>query len=243
MGSASEIDDRLTTIVVEGELPSGFDANTFRGPLAAKGRSAQRSPLSITQESALASNKNEVLIVCGSGAMGLPDIPEVLNNRQAFSEVQVSSALTQDSCMKELDRLRQHAKIGLNVLYVPESLPWSLEWATAARRVAGTSTAAVKFVKTMFAASPAMLWELVCQGKIGQLTFNANNPVSPSVICLRPWSDPFVRSWLEDLNMPAERAARKAVFEATNGYPALLYQLLHDLDPGPQFMHQVKHLP
>lgn len=239
MGSANEIDDRLTTIVVEGELPSGFDANTFRGPLTVMGRSAQRSPLSITQESFVASNKNEAMIICGAGAMGLPDIPELLKSRQAFSEVKVSSALTQDMCIKELDGVRQHAKIGLNVLYVPESLPWDLEWAAAAHRVAGSSTASVKFVKTMFAASPSMLWALACKGKIGQLNPSTNHQASPSVICLRPWSDPFVRSWLEDLNMPAERAARRAVFEATNGYPALLYQLQHDLDPGPQFMHQV----
>lgn len=239
MGSASEVDDRLTTIVVEGELPSGFDANTFRGPLTVIGRSAQRSPLSITQESFVTTNKNEAMIICGAGAMGLPDVPELLKSRPAFSEVKVSSALEQDACMKELDGVRQHAKTGLNVLYVPESLPWDLEWAEAAHRVAGSSTASVKFVKTVFAASPSMLWVLARKGKIGQLNPSTNHQASPSVICLRPWPDPFVRSWLEDLNMPAERAARKAVFEATNGYPALLYELQRHLDPGPQFMHQV----
>ncbi len=234
MGTAAEIDDRLTKISVEGELKPGFDATTFRGPMPSSSHDARRSPLTITQEAQICTAENGVLIVCGATMSGLSDLQEVISHRHAISHTVATSALTLEQAKKDLDSLRSKAKAGINVLLIPETRPWAPEWITHFCDNLKARVSTTSFIRAVFEAGPGLLWSMAKDGSLGRLD-------SQSLIVLKPWTDPYLWIWLEDMNLPPSKALRKAILEATDGRPGLLMQLHANLDAGAHLQERIDH--
>jgi PAS domain-containing protein len=232
MGTSAEIDDRLTKIAVEGELKPGFDATTFRGPMPSTVNDARRSPLTIAQEGQICTPENGVLIICGAALSGLSDVKDVLCHRHAISQIVATSALTLDQAKKDLDSLRGKPKTGINVLLIPETRPWTPDWIVRFHDNLEARVSTTSFIRAVFEAGPELLWSMAKEDTLGKLEMQG-------LIVLKPWTDPYLWIWLEDMNLPPNKALRKALLEATDGRPGLLMQLHADLDAGPRLNEQI----
>lgn len=223
MGGVAEIDERLTKISVDGELKPGFDAVTFRGPMAASVRDPQRSPLTIAQETQICTSENGVNVICGAVLNGLADVQRALTNRHAVSQVSSSSALTPEQAVKDLDAMRSKPKPGINILVINENKPWTHEWITKLTENLASRVSTSSFVRVIFEASPLILWNMAKANTLNQLD-------AQKLIALKPWADPYLWIWLEDMNLSPQKELRKAILEATDGRPGLLLQLHSDFD-------------
>lgn len=232
MGTSAEIDERLTQIAVEGELKPGFDATTFRGPLTATTREAPRSPLTVAQEQQVWAQENGVVVVCGAPLSGLSDVATVLGNRPNVSHVVSAAALLVDGALGELDKLRARPKPGINVFIVSDSKPWTLDWIDRFRDNLGPRVSSSSWIRTVFEAGPKLLWNLARENALSRLD-------EQSLIVLKPWADPYLRVWLEEVSLPPERSLRKKILEATDGRSGLLVQLHSDLDSGPRLQDRI----
>lgn len=233
MGTPAEIDDRLTKIAVEGEIKAGFDPSSFRGPATQSVRDPQRGPLTIMQENRASAQENGVVIVCGAALSGLGILKDVLISRTTISQLICTAALSADLAEKDLDALRSKPKPGVNLMIIPESRAWTIQWVDVfgnnlKRRVSSTS-----FVRAVFEAGPALLWQMAKAGTIGQLA-------QWTVLPLKPWSDAYLWTWLEDMNLPPQKNIRQAILRATDGRPGLIIQLHPDLDAGPRILDRVE---
>ena len=233
MGTPAEIDERLTKIAVDGELKPGFDATTFRGPLTASVRDPHRSPLSIAQEHLIAAQENGVIVVCGAPLSGLSDVQEALSHRHLISNIVPTASLSIDLAEKDLDALRAKPKTGVNVLLVPDTKPWNAEWLTRFHDNLKARVSSSSFVRALFVAGPALLWQMAKEGSLDRL--EAHN-----AIVLKPWVDPYLWIWLEDMNLPPQKNLRQAILNATDGRPGLIMQLHSDLDGGPRINERIE---
>lgn len=233
MGTTAEIDERLTKIAVEGELKPGFDASTFRGPMTTATRDAGRSPFTVTQERQIETTENSVVVICGAHFSGLSDVPAVLSNRHNVSNVVTSAGLVLDAALKEFDGMRGKAKPGVNVFVVPDSRPWNADWLEPFREKLGARVSSTSWIRATFLAGPRLLWDLAKNDALDSLG-------KQELLVLKPWADPYLWVWLEEMNLPPGRGLRKKIMEATDGWPGLLKELHPDLDSGPRLQERIE---
>lgn len=233
MGTAAEIDERLTKIAVDGEIKPGFDETTFRGPLTANVRDPNRSPLSIAQEHEIAYQENGVAIICGAPLSGLIDVQEALRHRHLISQLVSTAALSVDMAEKDLDALRAKPKHGVNILRVANTTPWNVEWLSRFHSSLKARQSSSSFVRAIFEAGPALLWSMAKEDTLNRLDDH-------NVLVLKPWVDQYLWIWLEDINLPPQKTLRQAILNATDGRPGLMMQLHSELDAGPRINERVE---
>ncbi len=233
LGSLEEVEDRMLSISDTQEIPPGFDRTTSRNPIKDTVRDSERSPLTISQEQELLDETNGIRIVFGTALNGLPEVFPAIERRQLGARVVAFKGKTLEDLENEIADIRSKAKQGANLLMVGEDKDWTLEWVALAKSQLGSRISSSSHVKVVFAADGRMLWGLLSSGHLKDL-------VPTDTLILAPWADAFLKTWLDDIQMPSDRTSREAVLRATDGRHGLLRFLGADLDASSKLVERCK---
>lgn len=232
LGTPEEIDSALEAVASE-EPPRGYEAQSFRRPLARNSPANQgRSPLTAYQESLLQKRENGVLIVFGSEAAGLSDLaatlPEVMG--ESFL-IPVRNLTERGQFKRELDGLKERAKDGVTLVVVDASCVWSEYWVQDAAEKITALKSKQNFVRVLFVADPEKTWQLVAPGTGWE---NLLRKRKITTFTLRPWHDSAVRSWLDDHQVTASLMDNYITnFRTRTGlWPSLAYEMMQLLSPS-----------
>jgi hypothetical protein len=234
LGTAQDVADVLLR---KRELPQEFEPATFRAA-DADARCRRRSPLTYAQQNRLLRNESGVALITGLAAAGLGDLQHFI--------VAAGAAVSWRSDLADLQAFRRvleklgDRKAGTTVVALSSEVPWSSSWIELALERTRKLESKEKVLRVVFVADSKTLWQNI----VGIPTLEARGlEVHP----LRPWSDGFVRQWLEDLAVPgADRDARMRLQEVTGYWPNLLGRLperLARLDQGTEYVREWRGRP
>lgn len=233
LGSLEEVEDRLLSISDTQEMPSGFDRTTSRNPVKGTVRDPERSPLTVSQEQELLDETNGIRIVCGPALNGLSEVFPAIERRQLGAKVVAFKGKTLKDLENEIGGIRSKARQGAHLLVVGEDKDWTLEWVDLAKSQLGSRVSTTSHVKVVFAADGWKLWGLLSSGHLKDLA-------PTETLVLAPWADAFLKTWLDDIQMPSDRTSREAVLRATDGRHGLLRFLCADLDASSKLVERCK---
>ena len=207
MGTGTDIEGVLGK---DRELPPTFDPATFRARPLHDASSPQRHPLTFEQERILRRERNRVWMVSGSAAGGIDSLQEFLRETSGPNSFRdVGQATDAHNFILRLKPVQRRASRAPALVVVPAQAPWNGEWLERAEHwVAGLGTTA-RSAQVVFLASPQLLWALPdLSAEVPRMT-------------LRPWSDAFLRQWLDDLELPLDAEHRTTLNQVTGNWSAL----------------------
>jgi hypothetical protein len=202
MGTADEVSAAL---LADRDLPEEFAAAEFHPILESQAAIAGRHPLTMAQLGALTSRDSGVVLIGGTPAAGVDRLLEALSQEVGGARVlRLSISSDERAFAKEIRAVVDKAGDGITVALVATESAWASRWIDAANDALGEFAAKSRYVKIVFVVGPddAMhpdVAELVSRSDVLWQT-------------LAPWSDGFVRQWLEErsqANGPEERARLK----------------------------------
>lgn len=217
MGTSEDIEAAL---LKERELPQDFEPNFFRAQLPREPHSLRRSPLTFGQEHTLLRKENGVTILAGSRAAGLDDIDVFLNERVSPDYLRYASPpMSLVDFLRRLDLLEKRKEGGTTLLVVPKDVEWDVGWVRLAVGRVERLRAPDRHVRVLFIAGPDLLRQNLAELR------PLIDGMAVEVMSLRPWSDKFLRQWLEDIGITgADSERRKRIDNATGLWPSLLFR-------------------
>jgi hypothetical protein len=228
MGSERDIEAALER---EREPPSEYQAAAFRSSFRRDGHvdEDRRNPLTALQEERLRSPENEVLVVCGTAAAGIADVPafvEMSVGPEFFHRVKETA--TAERFWQHLTEVVGRRREGVCVLYVPADVRWDLDWASRAMTKMKATVRTKDVVKVVFEADPRSVWHML---HLGQATV-VERLREKSVMSLAPWKNPAVRQRLEDSNTQSDSAKQMQLLSVTGNWHLLLDSFFANLKGG-----------
>lgn len=204
------------------EAPATFDRETFRASTTGSATQPARHPLTYQQATALGRPGNAVAVVAGHAAAG---IGEVVSALRATVPREYLIVLPADGDMVAFDvhlRAAQRRRIGATTLVlVPPDGIWNLEWVQHALNWTRRLRSSARHARVVFIADPARAWEYLHALPSGVEQFT-----------LGPWSDAFLRQWLDDMGLPSDPERRAAIEQATGNWPLLVLRWHRGLTSG-----------
>jgi hypothetical protein len=214
MGTAEEVYEELQR---ERELPDNSGPQEFHAVHEGKGAVGGRHPLTLTQLAELESRSNEVIVFVGTEAAGVGRLLESLVEHRTDSLECIPLGITTDvpGFVRELARVIPARKTDATTVFiVPNECPWNGRWIQAAHGELKRFSSKDKLAKIVFIADPSSpsLHEIAA----------IRDSTGARCVTLRPWSEGFVRAWLEESRPSDGKAEREALYKRTGFWPALL---------------------
>jgi hypothetical protein len=219
LGSQEEIE---AVLIKDREPTVEFESAVFRPPLRSAPASPRRNPLTYQQLSELMRRSNTITAIAGSRAGGVEDLVPGLQDYlgQSASFVLLDDCSDRASFSRSLDReLKGRTTDGITVMLVPSSVPWSAIWVQDAKQKLALLRHPSKFVSLAFVADPLTLWGAISD----EATFAGMDVPWMSLL---PWTDEFVRHWLEERQLPNDVEQRKQILQVTGFWAGLLQEIV-----------------
>jgi hypothetical protein len=218
MGTREDIEEAL---LKEREQPQEFDPGQYRAQLSGDSHDPLRSPLTFGQEHALMRKENGVAVIAGSVAGGLEHLERFLKARLGEFLRFSHSPLSWTDFVRDLDLLERRPEGATTLHIIPNAVDWGAEWVRAAVTRIVRLRAPDRFVRMVFVADPGRL----------HATLPSLNALldgfSVELLSLKPWSDNFLRQWLEDVGITGADARSRARFaNATGLWPSMIADAL-----------------
>lgn len=222
LGPQDQIEAELTKTR---EPPIEFEPGAFRAPDPDEESGPRRSPLTFAQVNLLSADNNGVSLVTGVRAAGFDDLRHFMTKQ--VPGLQWRSDITSlGEFRRSLDARREK---GSTVLVLPSDVPWGDAWIKEALDKVGRLKATDKRLRVVFVADPDMLWRVI--GVAAEL-----EELGLECLPLRPWSEGFLRQWLEDIRMAGDaHPVRQSLAAATGLWPGVFM-------PVPLRCHQLADL-
>jgi hypothetical protein len=213
LGSAAEIEEELCR---PRALPAEYEPRYWRMALGADPNNFRRNPLTVSQVADVVSPNNGVIVVVGNEAAGISDVQEAVKAaaETGFFQTMDSGGASLATFQRTLDRLSTRRSGGTTVLFVGIDCPWTLGWLEHAVIRVEKLKSKDNPVRVVMAADPTTLRLLLDEGM----------PNSIPIVSLEPWSDDYLREWLQETNQSSEERVRKALILATGGWPEFIYE-------------------
>jgi len=214
LGSATEIGEELLR---ERELPSEYEPRYWRMALSADPTGPRRSPLTVSQVADVVALANGVVVVAGSEAAGIREVQEAVSAATEtgfFRLMEPGGTGGPASFQRTLDKLTDRKAGGTTVLFVGPDCPWSTAWVQHACARVERLKSEKNPVRVVFIADPTTLRVVLGEGL----------PDTVQVVALEPWSDAFLKEWLQETNQPSDSGLRSAILEQTGGWPEFVYE-------------------
>lgn len=219
LGSLEEIE---AVLIKDREPTVEFESAVFRPPLRSAPASPRRNPLTYQQLSELMRRSNTITAIAASRAGGIEDLVSGLQDYlgQSASLVLLDDCSDSASFSRSLDReLKGRTADGITVMLVPSSVPWSALWVQDAKQKLALLRHPSKFVSLAFVADPHTLWGAISD----EATFAGMDVPWMSLL---PWTDEFVRHWLEERQLPNDVEQRKQILQVTGFWAGLLQEIV-----------------
>ncbi len=208
MGTTDDIERAL---LKEREAPPA-DPASFRARPAGNARSPRRHPLTNLQVRALRRHRHAVSVVYGVPAAGIGELHGFLKEgTDPRYFLDISGATGVESFAELLSALRRRPPGAASLAVVPPAAPWDGAWIEHALQWTGRLQSVAGSVHVVFIADPGIAWRV-----------EPGDPGSVARTTLQPWSDTFLRHWLDDVDLPSDRDLRNLVLAATGGWPGLI---------------------
>jgi hypothetical protein len=212
MGTEEEVGDVLSR---DRDLPEESAANEFHPLLEGTGAVAGCHPLSLTQIGALASRGHGVVLIGGVPAAGIDEVHDALLRASGDAGVRrVPLYSDEHEFAKGLADLSGKVGEGPHIALVPTDAAWTRRWIERAVEVLKQLSSRARSFKIVFVVNPSY----ARQPEIATLS-ERNGVVWQT---LAPWSDGFVRHWLEDAGQANGPSERDRLRRRTGFWPTLL---------------------
>ena len=216
LGTQKEIEDELLD-ADERQPPAPYEALHFRRGIA--NSPTVRSPLTAQQEADLLAPSTDVVVACGSRLAEMDEIGRFLKLASADCQCEVlETSIDVNDVVDCVETL--HARDArLSLAVVAASCAWSNSWVERTTALLRRKTSRKRFVRVVFVADPQQVWtwtdsssprEKLLSGGVRELT-------------LRPWTEPSLRRWLDDLGIaPGEGDGRERIRAVTGAWASPL---------------------
>ena len=230
MGSKQAIEERLQ----KERVPSAaFDPSLYRRMMVA-GNPAQRSPATVSQESALRGGKPGITVVIGTTLAGLDELPALLK-MMSREDGGVFRHVTDRVDLKELHAiLREEPKgtppafvctyIRMDAIFDPVWIPRSIAVIEKAKQKG-------RLRKLVLGIDGTSLWSGLCADKDG---FPPSDGGGLATVNLRPWNESMVRVWLDDNRFADIDQIVPRLRDVTGFWPVLLFQFIERAGQRPE---------
>lgn len=231
MGQENDI---IRVLAKERDLPSAFEPAAFR----ARRRDPEdprRHPLTFQQEASL--QGYGVSLAFGLGAAGVDELVDTLAERfqEGYLRRFAGGRFEDGDFERWLGEALDRAAGGTTVLVVDQEHAWDARWVRAALKWVERLHAESRSVRVLFVGNAARVSALMPE-------VDALSTEGARLLTLEPWTDAYLRQWLEDLALPAEPEPRRRVSGVTGCWPTLLLSL-HDEQRGlPKLEQQLEAL-
>ena len=216
LGTQKEIEEELLD-ANERQPPAPYEALHFRRGITDS--PTVRSPLTAQQEAELIAASNDVVVVCGSPLAEMDEIGRFL--KLASPDCQCEVLETSRDVADVVDCIEtfyaRDARLSLAV--VTSSCGWANSWVEKTVAHLRRKTSRRRFVRVIYVADPQQVWtwtgnssprEKLLSGGVRELT-------------LRPWTEPSLRRWLDDLGIaPGEGDGRERIRAVTGAWASPL---------------------
>jgi hypothetical protein len=198
-----------------------YETDKFRRVLAETPKPVL-SPLTAHQEGEIKGPQNRVVVVYGTVASGLLDIPRAMESLFGKERTIVLGDCSDASALAASIGSLDRPPGTHTVLIVPAQTAWDEAWVAAAAQRLPQFVSPSAFLTVLFTADPVRTQVLVN---------GLDSAQDPAVreVTLRPWHDAAVRQWLElePHRIPAAQqpALRLRISELTGSWPVLLDRL------------------
>lgn len=214
LGSSTEVGEELLR---EREMPSEYEPRIWRMAHAADPAGPRRSPLTVSQVADVVARANGVVIVTGSEAAGIREVQEAVAAAadSGFLRVMETGGNGGPAAFhRTLDKLGDRKSGGTTVLFVGTDCPWSAEWVNDALARVERLKSEKNPVRVVFVADPVTLRTVLREGL----------PEAVPVVSLEPWSDGFLREWLQEINRPSDAGVRETILAQSGGWPEFVQE-------------------
>lgn len=230
LGTHTEIEDALIDAMNRQAQPE-YEPETFRR--ADKDDARLRSPLTARQESLIFARQNGVIALFGSQLGGLDQLGRFLRlacDVDRFFEP-IPDLQTKADFQRRLKELISGRREGLTIIYVDAQLPWSVDWIREALSQLRSLQAKSKHVRVVFAGDPRQCWEAT-EPSLDE--FFADSQEAMTTGTLVPWTDTFVRRWLEDIHFGNDSQELRQKLQALTGnWGRLLLEAIRSCEHAP----------
>ena len=212
LGTQKEIEDALLD-ADERQPPVPYEALHFRRGIA--DAPTVRSPLTAQQETEVVTTLTDVVVVCGSSLAGMDGVGDFLRLASPESQFEVLEVSRDvNDVFSCVDRFREgRARLGLIV--VTASCGWTNEWVAKARTHLKRSKSSKRFVRVVFVADPRRVWSWTGASSPRRALLRSG----VREVTLRPWTEPSLRRWLDDLGIaPGGGDGRERIRSVTGGW-------------------------
>lgn len=214
MGTEEEVNEELLR---PRDLPEVFAPQEFHPALAGDGAIAGRHPLTMTQISALGSRRDAVVIVSGTRAAGIERVAAALKSDHGDAHlVSLGPVLSPQDFAQELhERLAARPKDSTSLFLVSPECAWSEAWVEMAQVELRKLSSKDRRAKVLFIADAG--------AAVSDGLLSLPHLEGVEVMTVRPWSEGFVRQWLEETR-PGDGPAERAALGACTGFWPLLIE-------------------
>jgi len=222
MGTLADIENVL---LQPREPPVRYDPKSF---LVTRDEEPGAPPFPLTMEQLHRIEAADlVAVVLGCAASGLARVPDCLG--AAREAVRLPETLKRQRELRErLDAALRRGADRPRFLVVPNRVPWAWDWLQAARSLL-----------RLRAPAGTVLVFLGDEGTAWRLAEQPEGPGRNPPLVLGPWSDAFLRDWLDRRDWPHDRETVERIRRLTGGWHEVV---LEDLGTEPQAHHQLEDL-
>lgn len=216
----------LSSLEKNRELPQEFEPNVFRAHLPRES-GARRSPLSYGQESEFLRRENAVSILVGNVASGIEDVVPFLLERVPNEFIKrLDAPASKDSFSRFLDGIERRTDGGTSLFIVPFESKWHESWVQLALDRLSRLTSSEKHVRVVFIADSKL-------AKVMLPALTELEEAGARLMSLRPWSERFLRQWLQDLGITdGDPEIRNSLAAISGLWPSLLVRAAVGIKSG-----------
>jgi hypothetical protein len=219
IGTEDEILNQLLSFADQHEMPSKYEAASFRPASKSKETLYKRNPLTSLQESNILSSENQISVIVGNESGGLKDVFSFLSykfDRQSIFLVDTINDKIE--FQKQVINFIKKSDQSKLLIYVSNMCPWNEQWFDVAREICNRRR--IKTVAVIFIADPLIIWRYADDDS--GFSFLKREKITT----IEPWHDIALRQWLEENGIDSTNSAREQIYKITGNWPSLLYRLL-----------------
>jgi hypothetical protein len=218
LGTVDEIFGELEAAANLEPQPS-YEREKFRNGLP--NDAVKRNPLTAAQESEVRAPRNGAVIIFGTDAAGLNDVPDFLKNAVGteFFQNLDGDSHSHNEYLNGLNVLTKREVDATTLASVSSLAPWDESWVREGLTRISKLRPNRNFVRAVFIADPQIAWYLTSAGVLESLA-----ELDVKSQSLGPWHDTALQQWLDACEL-TNAEARNRIAEVTGRWPLLLYKV------------------